>query len=131
MGITIDSEFDRIFHEADVRVYLFQEISMLYKQFGQEEKVQEYVNRIHKIPARITTKTLINIELNRGSELAASGQYDEALRAFDEALKLSTADPSSKLVIGKVTSSLDNMAKVLVGLQLYNQAFAIINDLCS
>jgi tetratricopeptide (TPR) repeat protein len=122
-GITAESEFDRLFHERDVRASLFESMALLYRTLGDRGQEQEYTRRAEEIDrSRPTTQSRIRWLIGAGNGADNNGDYDSALRAFHEALDLAVADPNALMVTRDVAMACHHIGDVLIRLRLFRQA---------
>lgn len=122
-GITARSDYDRLFHERDVRAGLFENMSRLYLQLGDTQKAAEYARRMSEIDRRYSTiETRIALLLRYGNAAGAAGDVDRALQNFHEALDLAVSDPHSKIVVRGVTQACHSIGDTMHYLGLFRQA---------
>jgi tetratricopeptide (TPR) repeat protein len=122
-GVVRESEFDKLFHERDVRAVLFETTARLYHQLGDSGKASEYARRAAEIDlGKPTHQSRVANLLNAGQGAASRGDFDTALGAYREALDVAMADPNSKLVVRDVVTACHHIGDLLAALRLFRQA---------
>lgn len=122
-GITGKSEYDRLFHERDIRAVLFENMARLYGKLGDRDKAAEYARRMNEIDRYFSTaQTRIAMLLRYGEAAGEHGDVNSALQSFYEALDLAIADKGNQISPREVVTVCHSIGDALAHLKLFRQA---------
>lgn len=123
LGITWESEYDRVMSRQDVRAVLYENMATVYRQVGDEEKAQMYLARAYELDRRRpTTDVQVDRLVAAGAGAVERGDFDDGLRALHQALDLAVSDQANQITTRQVVTVCHHLGEAHARLRLYRGA---------